>query len=94
MTTYRFIDAEKASWSVRLLCRVLGVARAAYYAWCAADPCPRVVRDAVLVVHIKAIHRRSRGTYGSPRVHVELQADGFTGGRKRVARLMWEPWPR
>ena len=34
------------------------------------------------------IHSRSRGTYGAPRVHAELAADGVCVGRKRVARLM------
>lgn len=90
MKTYRFIDAERASWSARLICRVLGVSRAAYYAWRKANPSPRSQEDATLVVHIKAVHRRSRGTYGSPRVHAELQAEGFAVGRRRVARLMHE----
>ena len=34
------------------------------------------------------IHDRSRGTYGAPRVHAELAAEGVCVGRKRVARLM------
>jgi putative transposase len=35
-----------------------------------------------------AIHARSRGTYGAPRVHAALQAEGICVGKKRVARLM------
>ena len=34
------------------------------------------------------VHSRSRGTYGAPRVHAELAAEGVAVGRKRVARLM------
>lgn len=90
MSTYRFIDAEKATWPVRLLCRVLDVARSAYYDWAEAELCKRAQEDAVLSVHIRAIHRRGRGTYGSPRVHAELRAGGHTVGRHRVARLMRE----
>ena len=36
------------------------------------------------------IHHRSRVTYGAPRVHAELAAEGVRVGRKRVARLMKE----
>jgi len=41
-----------------------------------------------LGVHIQTIHKRSRGTYGVPRVHAELRDQGICVGRKRVARLM------
>jgi putative transposase len=37
---------------------------------------------------IHTIHIESRGTYGAPRVHAELAAQGIPVGRKRVARLM------
>ena len=39
---------------------------------------------------ILEIHEKSRGTYGSPRIHAELRARGEHVGRKRVARLMRE----
>lgn len=90
MSFYRFIDAERARWSVRILCRVLGVARSAYYDWLEGDHPGRKPDEASLSVHIKAIWRRSRGTYGVPRVHAELRAEGHRVGRHRVARLMRE----
>jgi putative transposase len=37
---------------------------------------------------MNAIHERSHGTYGAPRVHAELETEGIQVGRKRVARLM------
>jgi len=43
-----------------------------------------------LVVAIRSAHSRSRRSYGSPRVHEELKAQGIRVGRKRVARLMRE----
>src|SRR5437879_12537306 len=41
-----------------------------------------------LAVEVAAIHAASRQGDGSPRVHQELQAQGRTVGRHRVARLM------
>ena len=88
MTAYRFIRAEKANHSVRLLCRVLRVSRSAFYAWQEERTCRRADEDRLLLVHIRAIHRQSRETYGSPRMTAELKAQGMAVGRRRVARLM------
>src|SRR5262249_42707507 len=41
-----------------------------------------------LTAEIHVAHRESRGTYGAPRIHAELAAQGIRIGRKRVARLM------
>ena len=81
MTAYRFIQAEKANWSVRAICSALRVARSAYYEWRAGKRGERASADAALLVHIKAVHRRSRGTYGAPRVTAELRAEGHDVGR-------------
>jgi transposase InsO family protein len=70
------------------MCRLLGVSRSGFYA---AQRRPRSQRDQTdqrLRVEIGAIYRRSRNTYGSPRVHAELRAQGIRCGRKRVERLM------
>ena len=88
MSRFRFIDAEKASWSVLTLCRVLGVSPSGFYAWRGRAPSVRRRTDAVLLEHIRAAHAGSRCTYGVPRVHAELRATGTRVGRKRVARLM------
>jgi putative transposase len=71
------------------MCRVLGVSPSGYYAWRHRPAAPRAP-DAALGAQIRAIHARSRGTYGAPRVHAELAAQGVQVGRKRVARLMRE----
>ena len=88
MSCYRLIEAQRANFSVLLMCRVLGVSRSGYYDWKDRPPSRRSHQDAALTEKIREIHQRSRKTYGSPRIHVELQAMGIRCGRKRVARLM------
>lgn len=88
---FAFIRAHASQYPVRLLCGVLEVSKAGYYAWkkaqAAAEPKPG---ELALRVHIRAAFRRSEGTYGSPRVHEELRAEGVRVGRKRVEHLMRE----
>jgi putative transposase len=67
---------------------VLSVSRSGYYAWRDRPPSKRSREDATLTDKIHEIHKRSRETYGSPRVHAELRSIGIRCGRKRVARLM------
>jgi putative transposase len=73
---------------VRKMCRALGVSASGFYAWCDRAPSARAKADAELLRRILVIHEESRGTYGVPRVHAVLAADGVFVGRKRVARLM------
>jgi len=87
---FAFIDAEKAHHSVRTMCRVLTVSPSGYYAYLRRGPSRRKQQDDVLKVRITAIHERSGGTYGSPRVHKQLGHEDFEVGRDRVARLMRE----
>ncbi len=74
--------------SVAMMCRVLGYSESGYHAWRTRPPSKRARDDAALTERIRAIHQRSFGTYGVPRVHAELAAEGIRVGRKRVARLM------
>jgi putative transposase len=70
------------------MCRLLDVSTSGYYAWLKRRPSVRSREDAILTGRIRWIHLRSRGTYGSPRIHAELRDEGVRVGRKRVARLM------
>lgn len=88
MTTFRFIQAEKANFPIAFMCRHLGVSRSGYHAWATRPPSRRAVADQVLLRHIRTIHQSSRGTYGAPRIHAELRFAGMRCSRKRVARLM------
>lgn len=82
------MSAHQAVHRVAAMCRVRGVSASGYYAWCDREPSARARSDAALLERIRAIHTQSRGTYGVPRVHAELKAEGTRVGRKRVARLM------
>jgi putative transposase len=88
VSTYKLIDAERAGFPVSALCKVLKVSRSGYYDWKARPPSKRIREDAALSGKVHEIHERSRGTYGSPRVHAELRSIGIRCSRKRVARLM------
>jgi putative transposase len=72
------------------MCRVLEVSTSGYYAWLKRPPSAWQRRDDELSKRIGEIHDDSRKTYGVPRVHAELKADGEHVARKRVARLMRE----
>jgi putative transposase len=85
---FRLIEAKKAQHPVSLLCSVLGVSRAGYYAWKQRPASARAMRDAELSEQISQIHAASQGTYGWPRIHAELRHRGVRVGRKRVGRLM------
>ena len=73
------------------MCRLCDVSRSGYYAFKKkAGPSNREVADAELGDEIEQIHEASRGTYGRPRIHKQLQRDGKRVGKDRVARLMRE----
>ena len=73
------------------MCRVLGVSRAGYYTWLKRTdqpPCKREEANHQLTQAIQVAFKRSRGTYGAPRIHAELNRTGWVCSRGRVARLM------
>ena len=82
------MTAHQAFHPIAPTCRVLGVSPSGYYAWHKRPLSARACADVELTAQIQAIHEESRKTYGAPRVHAELAAQGIGVGRKRVARLM------
>ena len=85
---FAFIEAEKALYPVLVLCRVMQVGRSGFYAWLRRAPSARTQADAVLQSKIDRAFRGSRGTYGSPRIRAQLNAEGVKVSKRRVARLM------
>jgi putative transposase len=82
------MKAYQETFQIRQMCQVLGVSRSGYYAWCKRQPSGRNEANTVLLAEIRKVHRSSRQTYGSPRVHAALRRHGILCGRNRVARLM------
>ncbi len=97
------MKARQAAHRIATMCRVLGVSASGYYAWTTRRPSRRATEDARLLEQIRQSHHASRGTYGAPRIHRDLQAAGVRVSRKRVARLLKQTgvqgvsrrkWPR
>ena len=82
------MSANQAFFPISTMARVLGVSTAGYYAWRSRRPSARAIADDALLRRVRTIHAVSRGTYGAPRVHAELRAEGQATGKKRIARLM------
>lgn len=83
------MKANQATHPVGVMCRLLRISRSGFYAWDGRAMSARRRSDLALTAKIEAIHRRSKGVYGSPMIHAELADEhGIRVGRKRVARLM------
>ncbi|MDE4122534.1 IS3 family transposase [Phaeobacter gallaeciensis] len=88
--SFAFIEAEKASFPISGMCRVLGVSQSGFFAWRGRPACQRQKQDLICLAHIRTAFALSNGTYGSPRMHRDLIDDGHRIGRHRTARLMRE----
>jgi putative transposase len=85
---FRFIEDRCADYPVRVMCRVLEVSPAGYYAWRSRPESSRSIANRELLADIKRVHRDSHGRYGSPRIHVELRTQGHGASRGRIERQM------
>jgi putative transposase len=85
---YRFIAEHRKQFPTSIMCRLMEVSTSGYYAWLTRPESRRAGQNRVLVTHIRAVHQRSRRTYGRRRIHRQLQRDGVACSQGRVARLM------
>lgn len=92
MTRYRWVAARKAEgFPITMACRVAEVSRQAFHDWQArraAGLTPVEQAEAALVAEIRQVHDDFDGTYGQPRMTVELANRGWVVNHKRVERLM------
>jgi putative transposase len=86
--SFSFIEDHRDTYPVRLMCTVLEVSAAGYYAWRDRPVSERSKSNAALLAEIRQIHQDSSGRYGSPRVHAALQRQGRGASRGRIERTM------
>ena len=68
--------ANRARWPIATMARLLRVSTSGYYAWLVREPSAHACGDAQLLSRIRTLHASSRGTYGAPRIHVQLAREG------------------
>ncbi len=88
--SFAFIEAQKAGFPISCMCRVLGVSQSGFFAWRDRPACQRQKQDLVCLAHIRTVFALSNGTYGRPRMRLDLIDDGHRIGHHRTARLMRE----
>jgi putative transposase len=87
---FAWIRDHAASLRIKRMCQLLKVSRSGYYAWHDRAPSSRRLRHEMLARQVRQAHMQSHRTYGSPRVAVELQAQGVSVCVNTVAKLMRE----
>ena len=88
MIRFHFVQDHQGAFEVKRMCELLETPRSSFYAWVNHIPSARDVADEALLEVIRDIYRRSRNTYGVPRVYGQLRRSGHRVARSRVARLM------
>ena len=85
---YAAIHQHRSQYSVRMMCRVVGVSRSGYYDWQDRPASARAQRHQALTEKIRYFHQASRQTYGAPRIRKDLLEAGEQIGENTVALLM------
>ncbi|MGF6430837.1 MULTISPECIES: IS3 family transposase [Bradyrhizobium] len=86
--SFRFIEDHRNMYPVRLMCEVLEVSPAGYYAWRTRPVSERTQANATLLAEVRQVYQNSGGRYGSPRIHAALTSQGRGTSRGRIERMM------
>ena len=70
---YTFMKFQQLFFPVEKMCKTLKISCSSYYNWKQNIDGKRSVQDEALLSEIKAIHKFSHETYGSPCIYKELK---------------------
>jgi putative transposase len=82
------IKTNENQFSIGMMCRILSVSRSGYYQWKLRPVSERNRADQLLANDIKRVFDDEKGRPGSPRITRQLQEEGKSASRHRVARIM------
>ena len=84
------IEAEKATYKIAWMCRLLEVPRSSFYAWRHRVESPTAARRRELAEHVCRVFASSRQTSGCRRVTAQLNRDGIECSVGLIADLIRE----
>lgn len=85
---YRFVKNHETVYPIEKMCRVLGVGPRSYYDWKSCAVSDRRSMAIWVKKKIESVYFAKKQRYGSPRIAMDLQAQGIKVSRVTVAKYM------
>lgn len=82
------MESWRHIWPVETICRVMQISARGYRSWRTRPVSQRSRTDMAVLAHIREQYSLSLGSYGRPRMTMELKEAGLDVGERRVGRLM------
>lgn len=82
---FAFVESWRHIWSVEMICRVMRVSPRGYRSWRPRPISRRERTDMKVLAHIRGQYSLSLGSYGRPRMTMELKEVGLDVGERRVS---------
>ena len=88
MSRYRFIEAHRGHYPVRLLCQVMSAPASGYYTWHQMQAQPVAPSESAWETALVKVFGRHKRRYGARRLQVALRRKGYRVGRHRLRAAM------
>lgn len=85
---YKFIKNHEMVYPIEKMCKVLGIGLRSYYDWKSNGVSDRKLKAILIKERIETIYFTRKQRYGSPRISMDLQAQGIKVSRITVAKYM------